>query len=95
MRKVFRIIKNELSKEGEKAFHALRYKIEQRYTLLFFIHWWGTPSFEPPHLFENDCDAMKFIKKHYPNAIVYDYYSENIFRKLYEPREEIRKNSRS
>ena len=77
MRKVFRIIKNKLSEEGEKAPHALRYKIEQRYTLLFFIHWWGTPSFEPEHLFENDCDAMKKIKKHYPDAIVYDYYSEN------------------
>lgn len=77
MRKVFRIIKNKLSEEGEKAPHALRYKIEQRYTLLFFIHWWGTPSFEPEHMFENDCDAMKKIMKHYPNAIVYDYCSEN------------------
>lgn len=77
MRKVFRIIKNKLSEEGEKAPYALRYKIEQRYTLLFFVHWWGTPSFEPEHMFENDCDAMKKIMKHYPNAIVCDYYSEN------------------
>jgi hypothetical protein len=77
MRKVFRIIKNELSEEGTKAFHPLWYRIEQRHTVLFFIRWWGTPSFAPPHLFENDCDAMKHIKKHYPNAIVYDYYSEN------------------
>lgn len=77
MRKVFRIIKNELSKEGAKAFHPLWYRIEQRHTLLFFIHWWGTPSFAPPHLFENDCAAMNHIKEHYPNAIVYDYYSEN------------------
>jgi hypothetical protein len=77
MRKVFRIIKNELSEEGAKAFHPLWYKIEQRHTLLFFIHWWGTPSFEPPHVFENDCAAVKKIMKHYPDAIVYDYYSEN------------------
>ena len=77
MRKVFRIIKNKLSEEGEKAPHALRYKIEQKYTLFFFIHWWETPSFEPEHMFENNCDAMKKIMKHYPNAIVYDYYSEN------------------
>ena len=61
----------------KKAFHHPWYRIEQRYTLLFFIHWWGTPSFAPPHLFENDCDTMRHIKKHYPNAIVYDYYSEN------------------
>lgn len=77
MRKVFRIIKNELSEEGAKASHPLRYKIEKRYTLMFFIHWWGTPSFPPPHLFENDCAAMKYIMEHCPNAIVYDYYSEN------------------
>lgn len=77
MRKVFRITKNELSEEGAKAFHPLWYRIEQRHTLLFFIHWWGTPSFAPPHLFENDCDAMKHIKVRYPNAIVYDCYSEN------------------
>ena len=77
MRKKFRIVKNELSEEGLKAFHPPRYRIEQRHTFLFFIHWWGTPSFEPPHLFENDCYAMKYITKHYPNAIVYDYYSEN------------------
>lgn len=77
IRKKFRIVKNELSEEGLKAFHPLRYRIEQRYTLLFFIHWWGTPTFEPPHNFEHDYDALKHIKEHYPNAIVYDYYSEN------------------
>ena len=77
MRKVFRIIKNELSEEGVKAFHPLWYRIEQRRTILFFLHWWGTPSFAPPHMFENDCDAMHCIKRHYQNAIVYDYYSEN------------------
>ena len=52
MRKVFRIIKNELTEEGKKAFHPYWYKIEQRHTLLFFVHWWGTPTFEPPHYFE-------------------------------------------
>ena len=77
MRKVFRIIKNELSEEGAKASHPLWYRIEQRHTLLFFFHWWGTPSFEPPYLFVNDCDAIKYIKEYYPNAIVYDYHSEN------------------
>jgi len=77
MRKVFRIIKNDLSKEGSMAFYPLLYRIEQRHTVLFFIHWWGTPSFAPPHLFTNDCDAIKHIKEHYPNVIVYDYYSEN------------------
>lgn len=77
MRKVFRIIKNELSEEGAKSFHPLWYRIEQRHTFLFFIHFWSSPEFAPPHLFENDCDAMRQIKERYPNAIVYDYYSEN------------------
>ena len=75
IRKKFRIVKNDLV--CPEAFHPLWYRIEQRYTILFFIHWWNSPEFEPPHLFENDCDAMKHIKEHYPNAIVYDYYSEN------------------
>ena len=71
--KEFRIVKNDLSEEAKKAFQPLYYRIEQRYTLLFFFHWWGTPEFEPPHNFYNDCDAMKHIKEHYPNAVVYDY----------------------
>lgn len=73
-RKEFRIVKNDWHIVCP---HPLLYKIEQRYTIFFFIHWWGTPSFAPPHLFENDCDAMRCIKRYCPNAIVYDYYSEN------------------
>lgn len=71
MRKKFRIINNEV--HCPEAFHPLWYRIEQRYTVLFFIHWWGTPCFEPPHNFEKVNDAVKHIKEHYPNAIVYDY----------------------
>ena len=77
MRKKFRIVWNELSKEGLKAFHPLRYRIEQRYTLLFFIHWWDAPMFAPPHNFEFVRDAVKHIKEHFPNAIIYDGYSDN------------------
>lgn len=75
MRKVFRITKNELSEAGKQAFHPFWYRIEQRYTLLLFFHWWGTPTFAPPHNFENVYDALKYIEEHYPNAIVYDNYS--------------------
>lgn len=75
IRKKFRIINNEV--HCPEAFHPYWYRIEQRHTILFFIHWWGTPEFEPPHNFEFVCDAMNHIKKHYSNAIVYDYYSEN------------------
>jgi len=70
MRKRFRIVNNELSEEGKKAFHPLWYKIEQRHTLLFFFHWWGTPEFAPPHYFEKYQDAERHIREYYPNAII-------------------------
>jgi hypothetical protein len=75
MRKKFRIVNNEVY--CPEAFHPFWYRIEQRYSILFFLHWWGTPEFEPPHNFEFVCDAIRHIKKHFPNAIIYDYYSEN------------------
>ena len=75
MKKKFRIISNEI--HCPEAFHPLWYRIEQRYTILFFIHWWSTPEFEPPHNFEFICEAIRHIKEHFPNAIIYDYYSEN------------------
>ena len=70
MRKRFRIVNNELSTEGKKAFHPLWYRIEQRHTLLFFFHWWGTPEFRPPHYFEKYQDAERYIREYYPNAII-------------------------
>lgn len=70
MRKRFRIVNNELSEEGKKAFHPLWYKIEQRHTLLFFFHWWGTPEFAPPHYFEQRQEAEEYIRKYHPNAII-------------------------
>ena len=75
MRKEFRIVKNDLA--CPEAFYPLRYRIEQKHTILFFIHWWGTPVFAPPHNFEDVCDAIKHIIAHYPNSVVYDYHSEN------------------
>lgn len=57
----FRIVRNKLSEEGEKAFHPLRYRIEQRHTILCFIHWWSTPTFPPPHNFEKYDEAVHKI----------------------------------
>lgn len=70
LKKKFRIIKNELSEEGAKAYHPLWYKIEERYTLFFFIHWWGTPSFAPPHLHETYEKAYQYLKEQRKNAII-------------------------
>lgn len=75
--KTFRISKNQLSKAGEETFHPMRCRIEQRYSLFYFIKWWGTPSFAPPHYFENDNEAAKAIWDKYPNAVIIDNYSGN------------------
>ena len=68
--KRFRIVRNNLSEEAENAYHPLRWRIEQRHTILFFIHWWSTPDFEPPHNFEYSFQASSAIMEHCPKAII-------------------------
>lgn len=74
MRKKFRIVNNEI--HCSEPFHPFRYRIEQRYTILFFFHWWDTPNLEHPHNFEFVRDAIKHIKEYFPKAIIYDGYSK-------------------
>ena len=69
IKKKFRIINNEV--HCPEAFHPYWYRIEQRHTILFFIHWWSVPEFEPPHNFKFAYDAIRHIKEHFPNAIIY------------------------
>lgn len=73
MRKVFRVSRMSISKANEGNLFILRYKLEQRYGLI--LHFWGSPSFAPPHLFRTSEEALKCAKKHYPNCVVYDNYS--------------------
>ena len=63
-RKHFRIVKED------RVTGVLPYKIQERYTILFFIHWWGTPTFAPPHLHLTYEDAYDYIKKQCPKAII-------------------------
>jgi hypothetical protein len=73
--KKFRIVRNNLSSEGEKAFRPLRFRIEQYHHLLFgLIHWWETPEFAPPHNFEATWEAAYAIWEHYPDAVIYEKY---------------------
>lgn len=57
----------------------LPYKIEERYTILCFIHWWNSPSFAPPHRFEGYGDAIDYLRslgipdKYITSNIEYDY----------------------
>lgn len=37
------------------------WKLEERYTLFFFLHWWNTPAFAPPHRFESMVDAKNKV----------------------------------
>lgn len=39
----------------------LPWKIEERYILLFFIRWWDSPSFAPPHLFNTKEEAFAYL----------------------------------
>lgn len=63
-KKTFRIIK-------EKHVTVLPYAIQQRHTILFVFHFWSSPEFEPPHLFDTVSEAYKAIKEHHNNAIIY------------------------
>lgn len=58
----FRIIRMKLSREAEKAYHPLRYRIEQQQIFLFgLFRYWSTPTFAPPHLFEKSDEAVDKI----------------------------------
>lgn len=58
----FSIIRMKISKEGEKAYHPLKYRIKQQQVFLFgLIKYWSTPTFAPPHLFEKTNEAFNKI----------------------------------
>lgn len=63
-KKHFKIIKEE------RVTGTLPYRILERYTILFFIHWWGTPEFAPPHLHQTYKEAYDYIKEMHPNAVI-------------------------
>lgn len=63
-RKHFRVIKEE------RVTGILPYRIQERYTILFFIHWWSTPTFAPPHLHDTYTEAYNYIKEQRPKAII-------------------------
>ena len=54
MKKKFRIVKTDSE--------LFPYRIEQRHTILCFIHWWSTPEFAPPHIFYNPDEAVRQIE---------------------------------
>ena len=51
--KRYRIVKNDSS--------IYPWKIQERFTLFFFLHWWSTPQFAPPHLFEDLYKALDYV----------------------------------
>ena len=39
----------------------LPWQIQERYILFFFIKWWDSPSFAPPHLFKTKEEAFAYL----------------------------------
>lgn len=64
MKKRFRIV--EISR-NPNCYH---FRIEQQYTILFFLHWFSSPEFEPPHCFYTTDEARKCIIEHNPKAVI-------------------------
>ena len=63
-KKKYRIVKLD------SVYHLHDYKIEERYTILFFIHWWSTPQFAPPHRHPSYESAYNYILEQNPKAII-------------------------
>ena len=64
MTRKFKIIKEE------RITGILPFRILERHTILFFIHWWSTPTFAPPHLHQTYEEAYSYIKEECPNAAI-------------------------
>ena len=62
--KKYRIVRKDLL--------LYKWKIQERYTIFFFIHWWGDPSFAPPHRFENYAEAVSHIYEEIDNPKIVD-----------------------
>lgn len=73
-KKYFKIIKEE------RVTGILPYHIQQRHTIFFFIHWYGTPTFAPPHLHPTYKDAYNYIKEQCPNAIIQESLRDKCIR---------------
>ena len=72
--KHFRINKIDIGKPNENNPYVLRYKIEQRHTFMFFFHYWSSPEFAPPHMFQTVAQAIYTIIEKYSNVdIDYNY----------------------
>ena len=77
-KKCFKIIKEE------RVTGVLPYHIQERYTIFFFIHWWGTPTFAPPHLHQTYMEAYNYIKEQCPNAIIQESLRDKCVREYGE-----------
>lgn len=73
--KEFRIVKIEYAKGHEDNPNVFKYKIEQRFGLIF--HFWGSPEFAPPHLFVTAQAAYDYVKKIIPRSAV--YFSNEVY----------------
>ena len=73
-KKHFKIIKEK------RVTSTLPYRILERYTVFFFIRWWGTPTFAPPHLHQTYKEAYDYIKEQRPKAIIQESLRDKCIR---------------
>ena len=73
--KHFRIKSEDVTRFYCDGVKRIRYTIEQRFTVLFFIHFWSSPIFAPPHNSLNKEELINNIKEHYSKFNIIEYGS--------------------
>lgn len=78
-KKHFKIIKEE------RETGILPYRINERRTIFFFIHFWTTPTiFSPPYLHQTYKEAYDYIKEMCPEAIIEESLRDRCIREYGE-----------
>ena len=77
-KKHFKIIKEE------RVTGILPYRIWERHTIFFVLHFWTTPTFSPPHLHQTYREAYDYIKEMCPGAIIEESLRDRCIREYGE-----------
>lgn len=77
-KKHFKIIKEE------RETGILPYRIRERHTIFFFLHFWTTPTFSPPYLHQTYREAYDYIKEMCPEAIIEESLRDRCIREYGE-----------
>lgn len=73
--KHFRIKSEDVTRFYCDGVKRTRYTLEQRFTVFFFIHFWSSPVFAPPHTSLYKDELINNIKEHYSKFKIIEYGS--------------------